>query len=108
MNESNNTCSVRFKNNRVENNIPLDIVYINESLIDTVKKYGRKLTTWIIRKVKGIFLFANPEGELDENSTSHPLNLVAMQSNGMMPSFAKFYPNENLVELLIQYLKLIQ
>ena len=96
LNESNNTCSVRFKNNRVENNIPLDIVYINESLIDTVKKYGRKLTTWIIRKVKGIFLFANPEGELDENSTSHPLNLVAMQSN---PSFVKFYPNENLVEL---------
>ena len=99
LNESDNTCTVRFKNNRVEKNVPLDVVYINEGLIDTVKKYGRKFASWIVKKVKGIFLFANPEGEMDDNATAHPLNLVAIQANGQMPPFVKFYPNANMVEM---------
>ena len=99
LNESDNTCTVRFKNNRVEKNVPLDVVYINEGLIDTVKKYGRKFASWIVKKVKGIFLFANPEGEMDDNATAHPLNLVAIQANGQMPQFVKFYPNANMVEM---------
>ena len=99
LNESDDTCVIRFKNGRVEKNVPLDVVYINEGLIDTVKKYGKKFAAWIVKKVKGIFLFANPDGEMDVNATAHPLNLVAIQSNGQMPSFVKFWPNENMIEM---------
>lgn len=99
INEAANTCTVKFKNGRVERGIPMDKVFINEGFIDTVKKYGKKVASWIAEKVQGFIMLLNPDGEEDVNSAAHPVNMVAMQSQGMIPAFAQFYPNNNMLEL---------
>lgn len=65
INESNDTCTVRFRNGRVEDSIPMDCIYIREGFLDKVKEYGRKAAAWIISKVKGLFEI---ETENEENA----------------------------------------
>ena len=99
INESTNTCTVKFLNDRVENGIPMSEVYITEKFIDTIKKYGKKVASWLVKKVNGLLAILNPEGEIDENSTCTPVNILIAQSNGELPSYIKFFPNDNQVAI---------
>ena len=98
INESAKTCTIQFKNKRIAGNISLDDVYINERFIDTVRNYGKKFAAWIVKKVRGLMCILNGDGEQDENSFFTPVNLAIKQSKGELPSWAKFYANDNLVE----------
>ena len=98
INENSNTCTIRFKNGRVESGIPMEDVYISEGLLDTVKKYGKKFATWLVKKVKGLVAFCNLDGEMDENCFFSPVNILARQSNGTLPSACTFYPTQNIIE----------
>lgn len=98
INENSNTCTIRFKNGRVESGIPMEDVYIAEGLLDTVKKYGKKFATWLVKKVKGLVAFCNLDGEMDENCFFSPVNILARQSNGTLPSACTFYPTQNIIE----------
>lgn len=98
INENSNTCTIRFKNGRVESGIPMSDVYIAEGLLDTVKKYGKKFATWLMKKVKGLVAFCNLDGEMDENCFFSPVNILAKQSNGTLPSACRFYPTQNIIE----------
>lgn len=99
INESNDTCTVRFRNGRVEDSIPMDCIYIREGFLDTVKEYGRKVAAWIIGKVKGLFKF---ETDVEEDAFQHPINMIASAANGLTPSFAEFYPAQTLTDLAEQ------
>lgn len=98
INESSNTCTIRFRNGRVENGISMDDVYIAEGLLDTIKKYGKKFAGWIVKKVKGLVAFCTPDGKIDENSFCSPVNILAKQSNGTLPAACTFYPSQNIVD----------
>ena len=99
INESTNTCTVKFLNGRVENGIPTNQVYITEKFIDTIKKYGKKVASWLVKKVNGLLAIMNPDGRMDENSTCTPVNILIAQSNGELPSCIKFFPNDNQVAI---------
>lgn len=98
INEKAQTCTVKFVNGRVEDGIPTDVIYINEGFVDTIRKYGKKFANWLVEKIKGFCLFSNPEGEIDENSCAHPINMVSVQAQGLTPRFAKFFPSRQLIE----------
>ena len=53
INESNDTCTMKFDGNLVESNIPMNKILINEGFLDKVKEYGKKVTSYITSKVKG-------------------------------------------------------
>ena len=63
INESAGTCTIRFRNNRIESGIPMSSVYINEGVLDTVKKYGRQFVEWVTKKVKGFIAFVDEFGK---------------------------------------------
>ena len=42
INESNNTCSMKFRGYPVFNGIPMSSIYMNEAFLDKVKEYGKK------------------------------------------------------------------
>ena len=44
---------MRFDDNYVENNIPLNKILINEGFIDKIKEYGKKVASYITDKVRG-------------------------------------------------------
>ena len=98
INEKAGTGTVKFVNGRVEEGIPTDVIYINEGFVDTIRKYGKKFANWIVEKIKGFCIFANPDGEVDENSMAHPVNMVAAQAEGLTPAFAKLFPSHYLID----------
>lgn len=53
INESADTCTMRFRGNIVEKGIPMSKVMINEGFIDKLKEYGSKAANYIVKKVKG-------------------------------------------------------
>lgn len=99
INESAETCTIKFRNGRIENNVSLEQVYINERFIDTIRKYGKKFGQWIVEKVRGLICILTPDGERDENSFFTPVNIAIKQSNGELPEFATFYPNDNIIDV---------
>ena len=63
INESNNTCSMKFRGYPVFNGIPMNSIYMNEAFLDKVKEYGKKAWQGIKKLVKaaGGFLFPQDE-----------------------------------------------
>jgi len=94
INESASTCTIRFKNGRVEKNIDMSKVYIAEGLIDTVKKYGKKFASWVIEKVKGFVAFVN---DLGERQMWNPINMLIAYDKEQ-PAGVGFAPGNSLVE----------
>ena len=52
INESNNTCSMKFRGYPVFNGIPMNSIYMNEAFLDKVKEYGKKAWQGIKKLVK--------------------------------------------------------
>ena len=63
INESNNTCSMKFRGYPVFNGIPMNSIYMNEAFLDKVKEYGKKAWQGIKKLVKAAGGFLFPEGE---------------------------------------------
>lgn len=97
INEAAETAEVKFKNGRVEN-IALSEIYINEGFMDTLKKLGKKVAGWIVKKVKGFIAFLNPDGTANANSLMNPYNMAIAQSKGQFPKAVKMYPCAPVVE----------
>lgn len=100
INESNETATIRFSNGRIERSIPLTDIYINEGFLDTIKKIGKNLFGWVVKKVKGFIAFFNEDGEIDYNSFSDPYNMALAYKKGDVPEAFKMYPAECVVDFI--------
>ena len=101
INENADTCTIKFTNGRVEKNIPMSDIYINEGFIDAIKSIGKKIGNafqLIIKKVKGFVAFCE-NGIVEKNSFCNPINLAILQTRGEMPEGVYFYANDNNVEV---------
>lgn len=97
INESNDTCSMRFDDNYVENNIPLNKILINEGFIDKIKEYGKKVASYITDKVRGfIALVDDAANQVVSWSLNNVGNLAIKASKGMLPKGVYFAPSASL------------
>lgn len=100
INESNDTCSMRFDDNYVENNIPLNKILINEGFIDKIKEYGKKVASYITDKVRGfIALVDDAANQVVSWSLNNVANLAIKASKGMLPKGVYFAPSASLKKI---------
>lgn len=100
INESNDTCSMRFDDNYVENNIPLNKILINEGFIDKIKEYGKKVASYITDKVRGfIALVDDTANQVVSWSLNNVGNLAIKASKGMLPKGVYFAPSASLKKI---------
>ena len=100
INESNDTCSMRFDDNYVENNIPLNKILINEGFIDKIKEYGKKFASYITDKVRGfIALVDDATNQIVSWSLNNVANLAIKASKGMLPKGVYFAPSASLKKI---------
>lgn len=100
INESNDTCSMRFDDNYVENNIPLNKILINEGFIDKIKEYGKKVASYITDKIRGfIALVDDATNQIVSWSLNNVANLAIKASKGMLPKGVYFAPSASLKKI---------
>ena len=100
INESNNTCTMRFKGNYVEHGIPMNKILINEGFLDKIKEYGKKVTNYIVKKVKGfIGVIDEATGKLAEWSKQNIGNLAIMAAQNKLPEGVYFAPSKELQKI---------
>lgn len=95
INENDNTCSMRI-NGKIEKNIPLNKVYVNEGIIDDIKNVGKAAVEKIkdvVKKVKGFFIFNN-----DVNTARNLANLAIAQDMGILPQGLKFVASKTVAK----------
>ena len=100
INESNNTCSMKFRGYPVFNGIPMNSIYMNEAFLDKVKEYGKKAWQGIKKLVKAAGGFLFPEGEDGKPDMEYlysPINIAIASARSNGP--ATFYPAQGLVSL---------
>lgn len=78
--ESKETCTLKFANGREESGVPIKDVYINEAFLDTVRKYGKKFGAWLVKKAKGLMCILTGDGTEDANSFFTPVNIAIKQT----------------------------
>ena len=100
INESNDTCTMKFDGNLVESNIPMNKILINEGFLDKVKEYGKKFTSYITSKVKGfIALVDEATGKVFPWSMCNVANLAIKAAKGDMPDGVFFAPSPSLQKI---------
>ena len=100
INESNDTCTMKFDGNLVESNIPMNKILINEGFLDKVKEYGKKVTSYITSKVKGfIALVDEATGKVFPWSMCNVANLAIKAAKGDMPDGVFFAPSPSLQKI---------
>ena len=98
INESNNTCSMKFRGYPVFNGIPMNSIYMNEAFLDKVKEYGKKAWQGIKKLVKAAGGFLFPEGEdgrPDMEYLYSPINIAIASARSKVP--VTFYPADGMV-----------
>ena len=97
INESNDTCTMRFKGNIIENNIPMNKLFISEGFLDKIKEYGKKAVSYISKKIKGfIALVDEATGKFFPWSVNNIANIAIQASRGMLPEGVYFAPSKTL------------
>lgn len=97
INESNDTCTMKFDGNVIEAGIPMSKVMINEGFLDKIKEYGKKVVSYITQKVKGfIALVDEKAGVVFPWSLNNVGNIAIMGANGQLPEGIHFAPTESL------------
>ncbi len=97
INESNDTCSMRFDDNYTENNIPLNKILINEGFLDKIKEYGKKVASYITDKVKGFIALIDETTDAVINwSLNNVGNLAIMAQKHQLPKGVYFAPSASL------------
>jgi hypothetical protein len=77
INESNDTCTMRFNGNHIEKRVPMNQVLISEGFLDKIKEYGKKVVNYIVQKVKGfIALVDDTTGKILPWSLNNVANLA--------------------------------
>ncbi len=102
INENAETCTIKFTNGRIEKDIPMSDIYINEGFIDAIKSIGKKISNAfhvIMKKVKGLIAISSENGSFNANSFCNPVNLAILQSRGDMPEGVTFYSSEDNIEI---------
>ena len=100
INESNDTCTMKFDGNLVESNIPMNKILINEGFLDKVKEYGKKVASYITSKVKGfIALVDEATGKVFPWSMCNVANLAIKAAKGDMPDGVFFAPSPSLQKI---------
>ena len=88
INEAKETVSMKFKGYRhVEHNIPMSHVYINEGILDNLKKAGKKVLGAIkalVKKVRG-FLVLNINDEPVPETVFAPINFLTPEYEASLP-----------------------
>lgn len=80
INESANTCKVQLGN--IVRNVPLDNVYLNEGLLDTIKDFGK--SAWekikgVVKLAKGFIVPVDESGKKLFEFFNIPVNLLGMK-----------------------------
>ena len=97
INESNDTCTMRFKGNLVENNIPMNKILINEGFLDKIKEYGKKIANYIAQKVKGFIAIVDETAQkVLPWSLNNVGNIAIQASKGQLPDGVYFAPSDTL------------
>lgn len=99
INESTNTCSMKFKGYDVQTGIPMQCVYLNEAFLDKIKEYGKAAWNGIKKFVKvlgGLLLPEDNEGNIDMNFINSPIN-IAIESK-VKGSPVKLYPSAGMLQ----------
>lgn len=98
INESNDTCTMRFlKDNLIERNIPMNKVLISEGFLDKIKEYGKKVTNFIVKKVKGfIGLVDEVTNKVLSWSIQNVGNLAIQAARNELPEGVYFAPSNTL------------
>lgn len=78
---------------KVEENLPMDKIFINEGFIDKIKEYGSKVYNWVVAKVNGFLVAKDESGNVIENSIYNVCNMTAMAIKGMLPTGVHFFPS---------------
>lgn len=102
INESNNTCSMKFQGYDIQDGIPMDSVYLNEAFLDKIKDYGRKALDTvksIIRRVKGFLFPVNEEGEVEYQYINTPINMTIAANKGLLSPAIKFFPSQGMIDV---------
>ena len=102
INESTNTCSMKFKGYSIQNGIPMDSVYLNEAFLDKIKDYGRKALDTvksIIRKVKGFLFPVNEDGDVEYQYINTPINMTIAANKGLLSPAIKFFPSQGMIDV---------
>ena len=102
INESNNTCSMKFKGYPVQDGIPVSSVYLNEDFLDKIKEYGKNAWETIKNFVKtaaGFLLPVDEAGNFDYSFINTPINNAIRQLKGQMNSNYNFFPSKNTIQL---------
>lgn len=105
INESANTCSMKFEGYDVQEGIPMDSVYLNEAFLDKVKDYTRKAwdaVKMVIKRVKGFLFPVNEDGEVDYSFANAPINMAIASTKGMLSPSIKFFPSNGMIEMAAQ------
>lgn len=97
INESNDTCTMRFNGNHIEKRVPMNQVLISEGFLDKIKEYGKKVVNYIVQKVKGfIALVDDTTGKILPWSLNNVANLAIQASKGELPEGVYFAPSNTL------------
>ena len=101
INESNDTCTMRFpKDNLIERNIPMNKVLISEGFLDKIKEYGKKVTNFIVKKVKGfIALVDETTNKVLNWSIQNIGNLAIQAAKNELPEGVYFAPSKSLQKI---------
>lgn len=99
INESTDTCKMRFKGNRIET-IPMNKILINEGFLDKIKEYGKKAANYIVQKVKGFIALVDDTTKTFLNwSKQNIANLAIMASKKQLPEGVFFAPSKTAKRL---------
>ena len=97
INESNNTCTMRFNGNQIKRGIPMNKILVNEGFLDKIKEYGKKVTNYIVKKVKGfIGVVDEATGKLAEWSKQNIFNLAILAAQNKLPEGVYFAPSDSV------------
>ena len=100
INESNDTCKMRFKGNIIEDNIPMNKILVSEGFLDKIKDYGKKIINYVTKKVKGFIAVVDSAADkLFPWSLCNVGNLAIKAAKGDMPEGVYFAPSNSLKKI---------
>lgn len=100
INESNDTCSMKFKDGYKTSNIPMSKIMISEGFIDKIKEYGKKITNYVVEKIRGfVALIDEATGLIESWSINNIANVAVQAAKGKLPNGIYFAPSESCKQL---------
>jgi len=96
INESAGVCTMKF-GDKVNSNVPLKEVYINEGLIDDIKNVGKKIWGGIkgfVKSIGGFLVPVDENGVANISLANNPISLVGMS----LPEGVYYAPTQDVLD----------